>query len=77
MTVNPPGVVYIADLACSRIREITPSGVVTTLAGSSSVGCADATGAAAQFNAPAGITVDSSGTIYVADESNNLIRIIK
>jgi len=52
--------------------EITPE--VTTLAGSGSSGSADGTGTAASFNYPAGVAVDGSGNVYVADRSNHLIR---
>ena len=48
--------------------------VVTTLAGSGSIGSANGTGTAASFKYPFGVAVDSSGTVYVADTSNHLIR---
>jgi len=48
--------------------------VVSTLAGSGTEGHADGTGTTAQFYHPAGVAVDSSGNVYVADFSNNRIR---
>jgi mucin-19 len=72
--VDSSGHVYVADQSNHRIRKITPAGVVTTLAGQTSSGSANGTGAAASFFFPFGVAVDSSGTVYVADSFNNLIR---
>ena len=77
VAVDSSGTVYVSDLNNQRIRKITPSGVVTTLAGSGTTGFADGTGSTAQFNSPNGVAVDSSGTVYVADYGNNRVRVIK
>jgi len=74
LAIDAVGNVYVADTWNNLIRKITPSGVVTTLAGSGAIGSADGSGASASFNQPYGIAVDIDGTIYVADEKNNLIR---
>ena len=74
VAVDSAGTVYVADSANNRIRKISPSGVVTTLAGSGIDGFADGTGAAARFSSPSGVAVDSAGTVYVADSANNRIR---
>jgi sugar lactone lactonase YvrE/Tfp pilus assembly protein PilE len=74
IAVDTSGTLYVADSYNHRIRKITPAGVVTTLAGSGVAGFADGTGNNAQFKYPSGIAVDTSGTVYVGDSSNNRIR---
>ncbi|MSU48257.1 MAG: hypothetical protein EXS37_04055 [Opitutus sp.] len=75
LTVDSVGNVYVADTYNHTIRAITSSGVVTTLAGSPNVsGTADGAGSVARFRFPAGIVIDTSGNIYVADSSNHTIR---
>jgi sugar lactone lactonase YvrE len=72
IAVDSTGNIYVSDSGNHRIRKITSAGVVATLAGSGVAGYTDNTGRAAKFNYPRGITVDSTGNIYVAD--NNRIR---
>ena len=49
--------------------------LVTVVAGSPRIaGAADGTGAAARFNAPAGLAVDGAGALYVADVLNDAVR---
>ncbi len=75
VAVDGLGNVYAADTGNDTIRKITPGGVVTTLAGSvGNSGSADGTGSAARFYGPAGVAVDGSGNVYVADYNNNTIR---
>jgi hypothetical protein len=64
----------VADRGNHTIRRITPTGIVTTVAGSGSPGSADGIGTAASFNLPAGVALDGSGNLYVADSGNNKIR---
>ena len=70
------GNIIVADSRNNSIRVVTPTGVVSTLAGSGSADSIDGTGTGAAFNWPYGVTVDASGNIYVADSSNNEIRLI-
>jgi sugar lactone lactonase YvrE len=65
---------YVADLVNNRIRKVTPTGVVTTLAGSGSADFADGTGTSASFNYPSGVVLDDAGNVYVADSNNNRVR---
>jgi serine/threonine-protein kinase len=70
------GTIVVADHANSRIRLVTPGGVVTTLAGSGTAAFANGTGTAASFNLPTGVAVTSTGDIVVADYSNHRIRLV-
>jgi serine/threonine protein kinase/sugar lactone lactonase YvrE len=66
--------VYVTDYGNNRIRKITSFGVVSTLAGSGIASYADGVGTNARFNNPIGISIDSSGNLYIADSSNHCIR---
>ncbi|MDR3694613.1 IPT/TIG domain-containing protein [Mucilaginibacter sp.] len=74
ITVDAAGNVYVADTDNKLIRKITPTGVVTTLAGSGTSGSTDGTGAAASFQDPLGLTIDNVGNIYAVD--GNSLRMI-
>lgn len=73
VAIDNDRILYVADLYNHRIRRITPSGSVTTLAGSAA-GFIDGSGPEAKFNHPESVALDSNGNIYVADFSNQVIR---
>ena len=75
VAVLSDGNIVVADAGNSRIRIVTPLGVVTTLAGSTG-GFADGTGTSAQFWNPQGVAQLSNGNIVVGDYNNNRIRIV-
>ncbi len=75
LAADAAGNLYATDE--NTIRKITPSGMVTTFAGtagSGNWGSADGTGSAARFNAAYGVSADAAGNVYVADTWNNTIR---
>jgi len=75
VAADSAGNVYVADTFNHTIRRITPTGAVSTLAGTAGVtGSADATGATARFSSPFGIATDGAGNVYVADTNNHTIR---
>jgi sugar lactone lactonase YvrE len=75
IAIDSSGNLYVADTGNCIIRKISTNGTVTTLAGTArSCGTADGQGAVARFGIPAGIAVDSSGNVYVADTGNSIIR---
>jgi sugar lactone lactonase YvrE len=68
ITRDSAGNVYVTD--ASTIRKITPTGVVSTMAGSAKeAGAVDGTGSAARFVYPSAIAADAGGNLYVADGS--------
>ncbi len=72
------GNLYISDAGDHRIRRVLPSGVITTLAGSSSPGLApdDTPASQALLNSPYGIAIAPAGHLFYADFGNLLVRCI-
>ncbi len=76
LALDASGNLYFADSTDYRVRQVSPSGIVTWLAG---VGCCAALGDGgparnAQLSSPAGVAVDAAGNLFIADTYNNLIR---
>jgi sugar lactone lactonase YvrE len=71
-TMIKVGTLQNAELEVQYLGQV--SGTVFLIAGNQSTGSSNGRGAAASFNSPAGIVLDASGALYVADTYNNLIR---
>jgi sugar lactone lactonase YvrE len=75
ITVDAAGNLYVGDSSINTIQMISPTGVVSLIAGSTGLGgSTDGTGAGALFHQPGGIIRNSAGNLYVADTGNSTIR---
>jgi sugar lactone lactonase YvrE len=72
LVFDSKGNLYVAEAQGTKIRKITPEGLVSTLAGSDFKGRSDGIGPAASFISPSGLAIDKADTLYVAD--SDLIR---
>lgn len=73
LDIDSNGVIYLVDTGNNAIRKITPSGMVTTLAGNGSSGLVDGYGASAKFNQPYDCTLFGD-YVFVSDTNNRVIR---
>ena len=78
VAVDSAGNAYIADAQNNRIRRVSTTGIITTVAGNGSAGSAGDGGPAvsASLNNPTGVAIDATGNLYIADQYNNKIRVV-
>lgn len=78
IAVDGAGNVYIADAPNARVRMINAAGVISTFAGNGAFGYSGDGGQAASASLyyPAGVAVDSSGNVFIADFGNGTVRMV-
>ena len=76
VAVDRSGNLYIADTGNHLVRRVDPSGIITTIVGTSESGYSgdDGLGIQAQLDSPSGVAVDHAGNLYIADTGNHGIR---
>ncbi len=76
LAINSAGGVYISDTGNSRVRLVSPAGIISTVAGNGSYGATGDGGQAtnASFSDVTDIALDAAGNLYIADASNHRIR---
>ncbi len=77
VTFDGSGNLYIADSGNNCVRKVTPSGIISTFAGTcgSSGNSADnGLATSALLNTPLSVAFDNSGNLYIADYSNHRVR---
>ena len=76
VAVDTSGNLYVSDVPGNRILKRSPSGAVTVLAGTGTMGFSGDGGpaTAAMLASPYGVGVDSAGNVFFADSGNNRIR---
>jgi uncharacterized protein (TIGR03437 family) len=76
LAVDRHGNLFVSDFGRNQVYEISPSGILTTAAGTSLPGYSGDYGAAqlATLNAPAGLTFDFNGNLLICDSGNKVVR---
>jgi uncharacterized protein (TIGR03437 family) len=76
VTLTPGGILYISDFGANQVYEVAGDSTLTLVAGTGLAGFSgDSTSALlAQLNAPAGLAIDYTGALYIADSGNNRVR---
>ncbi|MFN7933880.1 MAG: hypothetical protein U0R19_11155 [Bryobacteraceae bacterium] len=76
LAVDAAGSLYIGDQGNSRIRKVSPAGIISTIAGNGSAGFSGDGGLATQANifSPQTLALDPAGNLLIADTANHRIR---
>jgi len=76
VAVDASGSLFIADSSNNRIRKVGTEGIITSVAGNGGYGFSGDSGLAtsAELSGPAGVAVDASGALFIADFGNSRVR---
>jgi len=74
LAADQAGNLFIAE--GTRIRKVTSTGIITTVAANGSGISADAPGAAVELGSPAGLAIGAQGRIYLSDPNYNKVRVM-
>jgi uncharacterized protein (TIGR03437 family) len=76
VTIDAAGNVFIADTDNHRVRKISPSGIITTVAGNGTPGFSGDGGpaASAELRLPKAVALDNAGNLFIADTYNHRVR---
>lgn len=76
LALEASGALYVSTAGDHRIRRVSSTGTITTVAGSGTAGFSGDGGPAiaAKLNKPTGLAVDNRGSIFFSDSNNNRIR---
>jgi NHL repeat len=76
MAVDSGGDLYFADAANNRVRKISASGIISTIAGTGTAGFSGDGGPAtnAELNFPTAVTLEAAGNVYIAEGENHRVR---
>ncbi|MBZ5579847.1 MAG: putative Ig domain-containing protein [Acidobacteriia bacterium] len=79
MATDASGNLYLADRSNNRVRKVSSTGIITTVAGNGTAGFSGDGGPAVQaaLNNPGWVTVDSAGNLYISDAGNQRVRMVE
>jgi uncharacterized protein (TIGR03437 family) len=79
IVADKDGDIYLADYGDNRVRKVSRTGIITTVAGKGTLGQSGFSGDGgpavnAELNSPSGLALDKSGNLYIVDTGNGRIR---
>ena len=72
------GNVYFSDVSNNVVQKVSPSGLLSTIAGNGKAGYSGdgTTATLASLNLPIGLAVDPAGDVFIADDGNDRVRVV-